>query len=1243
MVTLSLLLAAMPVPQVVTRPAAAEVAPESEPTEERAVSAARKFGQPVRVESMTGALTETKALPDGRLEQVIHAAPVRTFKGGKYVPIDTRLQRSADGGWEPATGPNVVFSSGGSGPFARMAQAGKELSLTWPYGNLPTPTVSGNQATYAEVLEGVDLIVSATRDGFSHVLVVKTPQAARLPELADLRFTLGDRGLEVAATGSGALKAEDSGGAGVVFEAEPAVMWDSSGAEAVPQASPAPSAGESTGEPADEGASSVVGSSVEAPGEGAEVADLRVSVVGDELRLEPDEAMLTDPDTTFPVYIDPAWHQKTAGQHRMVSSVDPTGNTWFTSDEGLGYCHSSGVNMASCGSGLKKRLLYQFPIAALDGQNILFAEFKAWETKAYDGTSRAVRLYRTKTISDATTWNNTNSWSFFYDHLQTKSANYGGGSVDPNWLVFDGAGVRSAVQNAADEGVDKIAFGLMADNESDYHFWKRFRWDAQLRVLYNLPPRQPPTQNLKTLSQGQVTECVGPDDDLPRIVGKPQTLRVNSLPDPNGDLRQAEFQIGWNDGSGFAWRLGTNGNLLSNKASSPPWELDVSNLNIPADTRIRWRVRGHDFKVNDNGNPTSEWQGTGPWSDRREVEGMPIWPPGFACNLIWDSQSPRTPNLDSTDYPRDQWRDGVGKSGAFRITNPGVEPLAKYQYKFVHADGSTPVTDLNCANWADCSFTWSPTRYGSWELQVWAIDQAGRSSGVAKYSFRVRQKVAEKAWWTLDQSGTTMADRTGLNPATIVGPDALPAQVGRIDKALRLNLTPDNPDRGHATTAGPLLDPGKSYTVSAWVKLTEGGTPYMSVVSQDGQQGPAFRLQYRQENGSPRWAMSVFKQDVGTPADIRAVSKDAPRVGQWTHLVGVHDAAARKVSLYVDGELQQTASYTETDLQFPRAGGGPFTIGRTKWDGVNANYLVGLVDDVHIFDDSMTINADYVRDRLFRPTVAARWRLDTTTGTSPVTSPDDETPLQNAQLHGGAQVRTGAAACDGSVVGSGCLSLDGVDDHLRTSSPIMRTDQSFTVAGWAFLPNQMPQTTMTAFAQTGTSNSAFTVRWNHRAGGCRQEETPEGDMTEVCVGRWEIEMPDQDAAPTEPRARATSRFSRRVRDDVRPDHLVLVYDAMSDQMSLYVNGVIEDTASNVARAQVPSSFYSTSGEFLIGAVKKNGTQGEYFSGLIDDVWVYRGALDVGRDGAIDTAFITKLFLESDIGVREGEPDAHFTG
>lgn len=87
-------------------------------------------------------------------------------------------------------------------------------------------------------------------------------------------------------------------------------------------------------------------------------------------------------------------------------------------------------------------------------------------------------------------------------------------------------------------------------------------------------------------------------------------------------------------------------------------------------------------------------------------------------------------------------------------------------------------------------------------------------------------------------------------------------------------------------------------------------------------------------------------------------------------------------------------------------------------------------------------------------------------------------------------------------------------------------------------------------------------------------------------------------------------------------------------MALYVNGQLEDVEENRAWAETSGAWYSPAGAFLIGATEMNDAVTQFFSGAIDDVWVFRGALD-GQH-------IQTLANGAVLATREGEPDASYT-
>lgn len=186
------------------------------------------------------------ANPDGNtftLEKSIVPVRVKTANGDWTLP-DATLTKRADGTVGPkAAAVEVSFSGGGSGAdLVTIGETGRSVSLGWP-GALPEPHLEGARAVYENVRPDVNLILTATTEGFRQVLEVETLEAAADPGLRTIAYGLDADGLTVRAGAIGSMEAVDGNGQ-VVFRSPSAQMWNSAG-----EAAGAP--GADAGEPTD--------------------------------------------------------------------------------------------------------------------------------------------------------------------------------------------------------------------------------------------------------------------------------------------------------------------------------------------------------------------------------------------------------------------------------------------------------------------------------------------------------------------------------------------------------------------------------------------------------------------------------------------------------------------------------------------------------------------------------------------------------------------------------------------------------------------------------------------------------------------------------------------------------------------------------------------------------------------------------------------------------------------------------
>ncbi|MGW1201643.1 LamG-like jellyroll fold domain-containing protein [Streptomyces cyaneofuscatus] len=426
---------------------------------------------------------------------------------------------------------------------------------------------------------------------------------------------------------------------------------------------------------------------------------------------------------------------------------------------------------------------------------------------------------------------------------------------------------------------------------------------------------------------------------------------------------------------------------------------------------------------------------------------------------------------------------------------------------------------------------------------------------------------------------------------------------GMAGKATKFNGTTGYARVGQNT--GPHVNTARSFSVSAWAKMDATKPNQAGIIAaQTGQHAPGFELYY--SAAYDRWAFNQFSADTPQATPIRAMQPEGTtaRAGEWVHLTGVHDTVANTLTLYVNGQkvgsTQLTTSFNATQSIF---------IGAGSYGGVVKSYFPGLIDDVRLFE--RPVSAEEVQ-QLFRqrPIVKSRWNFEETTPGTPSEIPDSSVEKNHLSLYGATELGMGWVDNNG-------LQLNGTNAYAETAKMPVDTSTSFTMTAWAQAAAQ-PAHDMTVLSAGGTTRSALEVRYRP------DPADPNG------LGSWQLTLPDKDNAAATVKEVSNTEFS-----DVRNwNHITVVYDGFAKQVSLYVNGVLQEAAcwdadgdgeadeagcqDLIAWADNVLTFKATK-SLRIGRAQNAGSD-QYFAGSIDDVWTFQGALNESQVYQLFTGF-----------------------
>jgi len=803
----------------------------------------------------------------------------------------------------------VQLSDGGTSTLAQIqAPSGQWLTVTWQAGQLPTPTVTGAVATYADVFPGVDLSVTVTPSGLSEVLIVKSAQAASDPGLGSVDFGIDDGNLTTTEASGGTAVAAAADGSPQLTSSAP-TWWDSSS----PGSGPAGPGGDGVPRPLDH-----------------TISDSQITVdAGQAARA---------PGATYPVYIDPPVDTSKVS-YTYVDSAYPTTSYWNGSGAPDSYAHVGYINAANSDDGQNHvtRSFWSMNTSAVVGKHIDDAQFNTYEVYSSSCTARTVELWTAGAATASTTWNSQPGLSALSDSANVA---YGYNASCPSHAV--GFDALAAVQRAADAGDGAINFALRAtaSQESDWLSWKKFASNPTLHIDYHSVPGRPAWRSLSGCTYVCTTSHYTAD-------GTP-TVTALAL-DSDGGTLTYHFEICYGDANGTGscpssgtvsgqavntgdnyqshWASYTSGPLSDNNygyrayacstvcgpwsdwfwftldRTAPPAPTIVASsdvANSTMSTPSRFGVVGETKETITLSAPADPHVYGYSWA--LVPSGAPVTLP---ANLSCGEQI----NGYATTCAG-----AVGGTVTVTVTMPEQEATFEaitFSASGVTASGGMPsaVTFHAQSDYSDPSTGYaSPVQQG----HSWLTD-AGQPGCFASGSTAVADS-ATPGQPLISQGGTACLISDSTAPIA-------PSGFGT-NTALQLN----SGSNSFAASAGSIIDTTKNFTVAAWLKPSDASSSLVeSALTQDGANASVFFLQ----NSLDHWRFCMSAADSASFTGNCAISAGTVSTTAWTYVVGEYEADDNMLLLYTSSSGQVGTPTIATQTQHV-ASSGPVTIGRDK-------------------------------------------------------------------------------------------------------------------------------------------------------------------------------------------------------------------------------------------------------------------------------------------------------------------------